>query len=191
MQDFLAKFRVGTWIVHGLMAMVLLVLFAKFRMMAGWCIFPGLLIACGSTAALPGRPLTLYAAFGALLGISFWWAVSAINQGGYLELIPVLMVVVGASWLLHETDWPSAIFTIAAIALELGLVALVYANRHDILDVEPEHVMKSLATRTVMLLVGATYTIVGFAEVLLLEKARWMKKSRAVRTPARPPMIDL
>jgi hypothetical protein len=189
MGDLMAKFRVATWVVHGLAAVVLLVLFSKTGVMASWCIVPGLLIACGSAASIPGRPLTLYAAFGAVLGLSFWLAVSAINQGFYLNLIPVLLLIVGVSWLLREPEWPSAIFTLVAIALELGITAMIYTNRDDIRDVEPEMIIKSLSTTTTMLFVGAVYATVGFAEILLLKKARKKKKSRAIRTPVDGPIL--
>jgi hypothetical protein len=95
MADLLPKLRAATWVIHGLAAVALAVLFSKTGAMAGWCIFPGLLIACASVASSPGRPLTFYAAFGALMGFSFWEAVGEIRTGHYLELLPALLLIAG------------------------------------------------------------------------------------------------
>ena len=189
MADLLQKLRAASWGVHALAAVVVLVLALKTGLMAGWCVVPGFLIACGAAASVPGRPLTLYAAFGSILGLSFWTAVSAINQGFYLNLIPIILLIVGVSWLLRDPEWPSILFTMAAIVLELGITALIYSHRDDIRDVEPELVIRSLATTGTMLVVGAAYSAVGFAEVLALKKARRRNKSRAIRTPVDGPNL--
>ena len=186
MADLVARFRVATWLIHGVVVITLIVLLLQNRAIAGWCIFPGLLIACASVAASPGRPLTLYGAFGALMGLSFYLGVSSIYSGDYLGLVPVLLLIVGVSWFLREPAWPSFVFSVVAVSLALGLMALLYHNRFELSDENPEFTVRFVRTSVVMLVVGTVYLAVGFAEVTLVKTRRKKKRSTAIRTPSGP-----
>jgi uncharacterized membrane protein len=189
MTDLLPKLRVASWVVLGLAAIALALLLGKTGAMAGWCIFPGILIACASVAASPGRPLMLYAAFGDLMGFAFWLGVSAINAGQYLDLLPALLLLVGVSWFLREPEWPSFIFTGVVVALCLGLMAYLYSHRFDLSHSDLELTVRVVNTSVVMLVVGAVFLAVGFIEVKLKKAVKRKKKSRAIRTPSPPPIL--
>jgi hypothetical protein len=189
MSDLAQKIRLAIWIVHGAVALALVILFGKTGAMAGWCIVPGVLIACASAAAIPGRSITCYAAFGALMGVAFWLGVSAINAGQYLELIPSLLLLTGVAWFLRDPRWASFIFTSVVIALCLGLTRLVYSARFEHPTSDVEHVVRSVITSVVILVVGWVYLGVGFLEVKLGQARRKKRKSRAIRTPVEPPML--
>ena len=188
MADLLDRFRVATWGLHGVVAVVLVVLLAKTGVMAGWCIFPGLLIACAGASASPGQPLTVYSAFGALMGFSFWEAVGEIHSGHYLELIPALLLLVGASWFLREPEWPSFLFSVVMVALWLALLAWIWDRRFELADTDPDDAIKKVRTSVVVLVVGMAYLAAGLAQVKL-GRSRRKKKSRAIRTPVDPPVL--
>ncbi len=188
MADLLPTLRVATWVVHASAAIVLAALLATTGVMAGWCVVPGALIACAAVSASPGRPVTLYAAFGALMGFSFWQGVSSIHSGHLLGVIPSVLLIAGASWFLREPGWPSFAFTGVVVALWAVLLAWFHDKRFELDNTDPADAIRIVRTSVVVLSVGAVYGIVGFAEVLL-GRARRKKKSRALRTPAGPPML--
>jgi hypothetical protein len=187
MMDLLPKLRIASIVLHVGAALALLVLLSRAGVTAGWCIFPGVLIACGSVPTMPGRPVTLYVSFGILMGYAFWLAVSAINLGEYLTLVPALLIVVGSAWLLNEPAWASAIFTWVAVAFCLGLTILLHQNRFNYPADEIESIGRTVATSAVVLVVGLLYSLFGFAE-MMLKKTR-KRKTRAIRTPTGPPRI--
>jgi hypothetical protein len=168
---------------HVLAAIALVLLFLKTGGMTLFCVVPGVLIGCASVAARPGRPVTLYAAFGVLMGYAFWMAVSAVNQHDVLSLVPVALVVVGAAWLLQTPRWPSALFTAVAVLLSLGLAVLQYRHRHDVGGFDPEQVRRGALTSLVVLALGLVYLGLGFAEATLQEPRQ---RPRAVRRRERP-----
>jgi hypothetical protein len=154
MGDLLSKIRLAGWAFHALAAVTLILLVVNTGVMAGFCVVAGLLIGAAGVPTMPGRPMALYAAFGALMGYAFWMFVSAVNTGNYLSLVPALLVVAGAAWLLREPGWPPAIFTGVVVLVCLGLNAAVYANRFDVEDVDSDHIVRSVRTSTIVLLVG-------------------------------------
>ncbi|HWE37990.1 MAG TPA: hypothetical protein VG406_15575 [Isosphaeraceae bacterium] len=190
MGDLLSKIRLAGWVVHALAAVVLVILVVNTGVMAGFCVVAGLLIGAAGVPTMPGRPIALYAAFGALMGYAFWMFVSALNLGNYLTLVPALLVVAGAAWLLRDPGWPPAIFTGVVVLACLGLNAVIYANRFDVEDVDSADIVRSVATSTVVLLVGLVYGALGLAEAMILKAQRAKAKAktrRAIRTPTELP----
>jgi hypothetical protein len=192
MGDLLSKVRLAGWVFHALAAVTLVLLVVNTGVMAGFCVVAGLLIGSAGLPTMPGRPIPLYTAFGALMGYAFWMFVSAINTGNYLSLVPALLVVAGAAWLLHEPGWPPAIFTGVVVLVCLGLNAVVYANRFDVEGVDSEHIVLSVRTSTVVLLVGLVYGALGMAEAMIQKRRRAKAKAgskarRAIRTPTELP----
>jgi hypothetical protein len=167
---------------HGAAAIAMAVLvILPTRAMALYCIVPGVLIGCTGVAALRGRPITLYAAFGVLMGYVFWYFVSAVNQGEFVVLIPILLLAAAVTWLLHSPDWPSVIFTGVVILLLVGLTLLMYRQRTQLDD--PERVVSTTATGLVMLCVGLMYVGVGFWEESLRRSKKSLRKKRRRSIP--------
>jgi hypothetical protein len=103
--------------------------------------------------------------------------------------LPALLLLARISWFFREPAWPSFLFTAVVDALCLALMALVHAHRFDVPESDPETIVRVVTTSVVMLVVGAIFLAVGFAEVKLVKASRKKKKSRAIRTPAGPPML--
>jgi hypothetical protein len=151
--------------LHCLAAGALVLLVFQTRAMAVFCIVPGALIGAASVPAVRGRPISLYAAFGVLMGYSFWALASAVNQREPILGLLALLVAAGAVWLLKAPGWPSVIFSGVAILLCLGLVALNYRWARDLRDSDLEHTRKSAITTFGFLTLGLAYAGIGFAEV--------------------------
>jgi hypothetical protein len=182
-----AKFQIAGLIVHLISAIALLLAFREAGGMVAFCVVSGALIGCGAVPARPGRPVTLYAAFGLLVGFAFWLFVSAVNQREFLVVIPAALLATGAVWLLQEPGWPPVLFTGVVALLCLGLVGLQYQHRYDLDGLDPETARRNALTTLVVLTVGLVYLALGFAEASL-RKAR-KKVRRAIRTPVDPPLL--
>lgn len=193
MSDLLSKVRLAGWVTHALAAVVLIALIATTGGMAVFCVVGGLLIGAAAVPTMPGRPITLYAAFGALMGYAFWMFVSAVNQGQYLALVPTLLVVAGAAWLVHDPGVPPAIFTGVVVLVCLGLNAVIYANRFDNVEVDSDIIVRTVRASTIVLLVGLVEGALGFTEAMLVKaqrkKAKAAKARRGFRTPTEPTEI--
>jgi hypothetical protein len=174
-----AIFQVVALGVHLLAAAVLVLLFLQTGGMTVFCVVAGALIGCASVPARPGRPVTLYVAFGVLMGYAFWMAVSAVNQRAVLSLVPVVLLVAGAVWLLEAPRWPAALFTGVAVLLSLGLAVLQYRQRHDT-DYDPEYVRHSAVTSLVVLSLGLVYLGLGSAEAMWREPRKAKRGGRRV-----------
>ena len=165
-------------IVLGIIGAALLVLLMiKMPGMALFCVVPGALIGCACVPTLPGRPITLYVAFGIFMGYVFWLCASIVNQGAWLALLPVLLLATGAVWLLQLPSWPSAIFTVVAGLFSLGLAVVLYATRHQVIAEDPEQVRMSALVSITMLALGLAFSGLGFAEALAT-KPRFKKKKK-------------
>ncbi len=168
--------------LHAAAAIALLILIRETKAMAAVWIITGVLIGCAAVAAQPGRPITLYAAFGAFLAYAFWIAVSAINQGQYIEVLPALFIAIGAVWLLQSPEWPAVLFTAAAAMLFLVAVGFVYYRRYDFPQWDFDTLRRTLLTTYVFLGTGLCYLIHGWLEIKF--RPRRKKKKRVVfRTP--------
>jgi hypothetical protein len=154
------------------------------------CLVVGALIGCGSVRAVPGRPFSLHLTFGAVMGYAFWLCIGVVRNGDFIALIPALLLVVGAAWLLREPGWPSAIFTWIAVAICLGLLAEGYRNRYTNPYADPAEVAQAVATAVVLLVVGVAESVVGLTGTIL-GKSRKKKRTapRAIRTPSEPPIL--
>jgi hypothetical protein len=148
-------------------ALVMLVL-APTRGMALFCIVPGVLSACAAVAARRNRAITLYIAFGVLVGFVFWSFVSAVNHGAFLEALVTALLAVGAAWLLQQPRWPAAAFT-TVVACLLGslLVPMLYTSPFSI---DPVYSRRSGVTGLSMLVIGLMYVGLGVWESALNRK---------------------
>jgi membrane-bound ClpP family serine protease len=167
--------------LHCVAVIILAVLLYATGMMAVFCIVPALLVGCASVPALPGRPANLYAAFGLLIGFSFWNLVSAVNQRDWLAIMLVLLVVIGSVWLLRDSSWPSAGFAGVAILLCLGLGLFMLTRKPDFDDPVPDRARRSGLTAIGILLLASGYAGTGFAEVLVRKAAKKAKKKKMRR----------
>jgi hypothetical protein len=183
MSDSKATLRVIALVVHPLAAIVLLLLFFKTWGMTVLCVVPGVLIGCGSVAARPGRPVTLYAAFGVLMGYAFWMGASAVSQGAIVAFVPILLLVAGALWLLQQPSWPSAIFAGVVVLLCLGLALLEYRQHPEFMEYDPELIRRSALTSFVVLSLGLVYLALGFAEASLQAPRKAKRATRRVKRP--------
>jgi hypothetical protein len=172
--------------VHLLAAIALVLLFLKTGGMTVFCVVAGALIGCASVAARPGRAVTMYVAFGMLMGYAFWMGASAISQRAFLELVVLLLLVGGVVWLLQDPRWPSALFSGVVVLLCLGLAVLQYTRR-EFSEYDPELVRRSVLTSYVVLGLGLVYLGLGLAETALQKahKARRLVR-RAKRRPTEP-----
>src|SRR5438132_10376767 len=102
MNDLKRALPIIGYVFHGVTALALVLLFLKTGGMTVFCVVAGALIGCASVAVRPGRPVTLYVAFGLLMGYSFWMGASAISQQSYLLLVFLLVLAGGALWLLEQ-----------------------------------------------------------------------------------------
>ena len=132
--------------------------------MAIFCIVAGALIGCASVPAVRGRPVTLYVAFGVLMGNAFWMAVSAVNQGALLELVPVVLLVVGAAWFLKQPRWPAALFSAILLVFFMGISVLDYRQRHIDFEYDPEYIRRGAITSLVVSALGLVYVGLGLAQ---------------------------
>src|SRR5438876_8573482 len=71
MDDLKATLRIVGLVLHVLAAAVLVLLFLKTGGMTVFCVVAGALIGCASVPVRPGRPITVYTAFGLLMGYAF------------------------------------------------------------------------------------------------------------------------
>jgi hypothetical protein len=186
MSDLKRAFRIASIAAYVIAAIALALTFKETRAMTGFCVVAAVLIGCGSVPARPGRAVTLYGAFGVLVGHAFWLFVSGINQGMYLILIPAVLMAVGAVWMMQEPTWPSVIFLGAAAALNLALAGLEYQNRFDAALADPDTIRRSALTSTVVLVVALVFLAVGFTEFLMLKAARAKRAARLATGPRRP-----
>ena len=169
--------------MHVVAAIALVLLFFQTRGMTVLCIGAAALIGCGAVPARPGRPVTLYITFGMLMGYAFWLAISAISQREFLGMVIVLLLVIGALWLLQDPRWPATVYCGVVFLLCLGMAGWQYRNRHD-LEYEPELVRKSALTSLVILGVAVVYLVLGFTEAALQEP---LKAKRVTRRKKRQP----
>jgi hypothetical protein len=168
--------------LHAAAAIALLLLIRETRAMAGVWIVTGVLIACAAVPTQPGRPITLYAAFGAFLAYAFWLAVSAINQGQYIEVLPAVLIGIGAAWLLQSPEWPAVLFAGAAAGLCLVGIGVVYYRRYDFPQWDLDTLRRTLLTTYVFLGIGVCYLIHGWMEIKLQPRRKKMKRM-VIRTP--------
>lgn len=170
--------------VHVLAAAALAVLvILPTRPMALFCIVPGALSGCAAVAALRDRPVTLYVAFGVLMGYVFWQVASAVNQGQYLDLIVACLLAAGAAWLLYSPDLPAVLFTGILVVLLAALTLAFYHQRNDWDD--PERIRRSAINGIVVLGTGLVYVSLGFYEASLRRKEARARRRRR-RRPQRP-----
>ena len=191
MSDPLKAIRIASWVALGAAVLASLLLIREVGVLAGMCLVVGAMIGAGSASSVPGRPKSLYAMFGAVMGYTFWLAISLLRRGDVLSLVLAAMLVVGVSWMLRKPSWASAIFTWASLALALIAVYFGYRNRYNIPDADPNEVAHSSLTAVVFLGIGLVESAIGLAEAMLGKKSRKTKKAaaRAIRTPSEPPMI--
>lgn len=178
MNDLKAALRIVAWAAHGVAALVLALLCFQSPAMTLFCIVPGALIGCASVAAMRGRPVTLYCAFGALMGLAFWLGVSSVNQRDFIGLIILIVLAAGVVWMLQQPNWASVIFAGLMALLILGLSILQYRYRHQVSVVDAETIRRSFLTTLGVVSVGLLYLGHGFAEVLLQPSRRPRRKKR-------------
>ena len=184
-----AGLTVATMAVHALAAIGLLIALAEAGVAAAMCLIVGALIGLGSMGAQPGRPLALYLGFGVVLGYGFWMAVGAIHRHDYLEVIPAVLLAIGAAWMLGEPGWPPAIFMGIVAVLCFAGMGLTYQDRYDIEESDAETIRRSVLFGVIMLVVGLAYLGVGFAGALNRKARKSRSAMRAFRTPTEPPML--
>jgi hypothetical protein len=190
MSNLKASLFAAALIVHVLAAVAIALAFLETRAMTGFCVISGALIACGGAAAEPGRPITLYAAFGTLMGYAFWLAVSTINHRAFLYVIPVVLLAIGAVWVLQNPSWPSVLFGGVTAVLCLALTGLEFQHRFDADRADPDSIRRSALTTLVVLTIGLVYLAVSFGEVSLRKTRRKpRKRTTAIRTPTDPPLL--
>jgi hypothetical protein len=180
MSDLKATLRIIGLVLHVLAAGVLVILFLKTGSMTVFCIVAGVLIGCASVPARPGRPITVYATFGFLMGYAFWMGASAISQGNFLLLLLLLVLAGGAVWLLQQSRWPAALFTAIMVLFLLGLATVQYRHA-DQSDYDPTLVRHSALTTLVVLGLALVYTGLGCAEFSFLEAAKLKRPPRRKR----------
>jgi hypothetical protein len=179
MSNLKSAFRIASIVVYIIAAVAFAFLYRETSAMTGFCVVAAVLIGCGSVPARPGRPVTLYGAFGLLVGHAFWLFVSAINQGMYLGLIPAVLTAVGAVWMMQNPTWPSVIFSGAVGVLNLALAGLQFQHRFDATLSDPDTIRRTVLTSVVVLVVGLVFLAVGFTEMVMLKAA---KSKRAARS---------
>lgn len=107
---------------------------------------------------------------------------SAVNRGADLMVVPTALVGVGAAWLVHSPDRPSALFTATAALVCIILAGLSYQYRHEFVQEDAETIRHTALTTVVVLAIGLGYLALGFTEIKL--RPRRKKKIPAVfRTP--------
>ena len=156
--------RVAGICLHVLTVAVVLVNYQ--RAMLIFCLVVAGLIAPGSRAAVPGRPLTLYIAFGLLMGYVFWMGVSALNQQYWFLLILVLITAIGAAWVLQHPGVPSLIYTEIAILVSIAIAIQLFRAKPDFSDPVPDRERQTGITMMIMLVIGMLYTALGVTEAL-------------------------
>lgn len=186
MSKLKTNFRIASIAVYVLAAIALGLTFRETRAMTGFCVISAVLIGCASVPARPARPVTLYGAFGLLVGHAFWLFVSGINQGFYLSLIPAVLMAVGAVWMMQNPAWPSVIFLAVVDVLHLAIAAIQYQFRYDAEHSDPETIRRSVLTSVVVLVSGLAFLAVGFTEELLRKKAKAQRASRPATRPRTP-----
>jgi hypothetical protein len=172
-------------VVHILAAVALVILFFKTGGMTVFCVVAGTLIGGLSVAARPGRPITLYIAFGVLMGYVFWMGASAISQSAFLELLILVLLAAGAVWFLQDPRWPAALCTAVLALLLIGLAAVQFRQALQFIEYDPELIRRSALTSLVVLAIGLMYVGLGFAEASLqgppkAKRARRRMKQRVV-----------
>lgn len=187
MSDPLATLRKVTWAVHALAGVAAALLLINAGVIAGMCLVVGALIGAASSSAVPKRPRSLYVMFGAIMGYVFWLCISLLRRGDVLGLVPATLVVAGASWMLRSPSWASAIFTWAATAAALGLVAMWYQARFDVPDADPVLIAQGALTAAVLLGIGVVESAFGLAEVFLIRARKRAKAERDPRPASGPP----
>src|SRR5262245_37256969 len=98
--DAAAILRFLALILHGVAGCAALGLVSMTGAMAVVCLVIAVLTGCATAAALRGRPITLYVAFGLVIGHSCWVLISAVSRGNPLWLITMLPAAVTVVWLL-------------------------------------------------------------------------------------------
>jgi hypothetical protein len=184
MSDTKATLRVLALVIHVLAAITLVVLFFQTWGMTVFCVVAGALIGCASVPARPGQPITLYTAFGLLTGFAAWMCVNAVNQGVFWLLVPVLLLAIGAAWLLQDPGWPPVLFTTVLVLVGLALAVLQYRHRNDPSDYEPELLRRTALTSFVMLSLGLVYLVLGFAEASVRKSAKTTRGRRRALSQA-------
>ena len=167
MNDAKSLLWIGALVAHAATAVTLLILVLQAPAMALFCLVAGALIGCAGVPTVPDRPVTVYTAFGVLMGYGFWVAVSAINQRVPLSLLPALLLVTGAVWLLKQPSWPSTLFCVAAVIFIVGLAILQYRGRHEADDFDQDHIRRSALISLIVPSVGLVYVGLGFAQYSL------------------------
>jgi hypothetical protein len=171
-----------TLAAHAVAFTVAVPLFIQTRAMTAFCAVAAILIGCGGAGTVPGRSVSTYAAFGALMGYAFWISVSAIHQHEYLALIPAVLLVTGCVWFLQELRWPSFLFAVCLATVLFGLAVSSYRHPYDVDGWEPDEVRRSAVTSMGVIGVGLVYLVVAFADVTLVEPRQPKRKRR--REPA-------
>jgi len=180
MSDLRPTLRILGFALHVVAAGVLVLLFLKTGGMTVFCVVAGALIGCASVPARPGRPITVYAAFGLLMGYAFWMGASAISQGNFLLLLFLLVLAGGAVWLLEQPRWPAALFTAIMVLFLLGLAAVQYRHA-DLSDYDPTLVRHTALTTLMVLGLALAYIGLGCAESSFLEPANSKRPARRKR----------
>ena len=163
---------------HAVAVAVVVLLFRQTQAITAFCAVAAILIGCGSVSSVPGRSVSLYAAFGTLMGYAFWISVSAIHQHEYLALVPAVLLITGCVWFLQELRWPSFLFTASLAVWMLVTAVSSYRNPYDVDGWEPDEVRRSAVTSVGVVSVGLMYLVVAFTEGMLVGPRQPKRKRR-------------
>src|SRR5262245_47045242 len=125
MDDMPVILRYVALVLHGLAACVLIGLLSLTGVVTAFCVVPAVLAAVAASAVVRERPISLYAAFGLLIGHSVGIVVSAVVLRNFIVLVPMLILVAGAVWLLISTNWPLVIVSAGAILPVVAVAVLM------------------------------------------------------------------
>src|SRR5262249_13008917 len=131
------------------------------------------------------RPITLYIAFGLLMGYSFWMGASSISSRNFLFLVFLLVLAGGAVWLLEQPRWPAALFTTIIVLLFLGLAVVHYRHAEET-EYDAKLIRDTQLTTIVVLSLGLIYAGLACVESFLEPpKSKRIARGKKRRPPRR------
>jgi hypothetical protein len=167
----------------GLGALTLVVMIAWAPVLGLACVGASVPLGYAARRLRPGRPLAFYLAFGLSVAYAFWRTVLALQTGDTLVLVPTLLLLVGAAWVVQEPGWSSSSFLGLAGFAVLALGILRVLGLHDLEAVAPAAVRRVAWASITLIPAEVLLLLAGVGEMLRLNPRSARRVSpRGVRT---------
>ena len=166
---------IASFALHVVSVVVIASTWVRFPIFIPWDIAPAALIGIASFTTVKRRPIPMFVAFGLLTAVAFWFTIGALRVQSVLSALPPLLLITGIAWMLQAPNWPSALFTLVAGLMFLGVLWLTYRFRFENDYSTPEVVAQMVISTSILVVLGLLQAGVGFAMFLVQPKPKKKK----------------